>query len=167
MLNVPHFSAFLLNPGTGHIPDLNQYLPWHEEWFSSAISGESLRVTHACVKNEFGRYSPTWLQPGETIRKTIVDLLSRRIRTHQAAVHDKQPALSSLSKKKKENSGNMEKKSRFQLFGPKLNLMLLSTADKGNSSPMVKADELITKFEQYHKGYSTSENESSAQESSL
>ena len=81
---MPHFAAFLLNPGTAHIPDLNNFLPWDEEWFSDGISRETLRVTHACVKNEYNQYSPTWLQHGESIRKHIVELLSKKVLKHQS-----------------------------------------------------------------------------------
>ena len=156
---MPHFAAFFLNPGTAHIPNLNNFLPWHEEWFVNGISKETFRVTHACIKNVANQYRPTWLQSGETIRQHIVHFLSKRIHKHQMEEQARKPVLSRPQEEKDpiQNSDTMAKRTKFQLFGPKLNQMHLSGGDKSDISPLVKADRMILEYEQYHKGYSQSQ----------
>ena len=68
VLDIPHFSECLLNPGVGRILDLNLFLPWTEEWFSQGIDHENYRTTHLGVKNENNKYIPNWLKPSQSIR---------------------------------------------------------------------------------------------------
>ena len=147
-LQVPHFAGCLLNPGVGYIPDLNHYLPWDEEWFVFGVTKEDFRTTDKCIKNDTNSYHPTWLQPGETIYAAVINLFAKRIQNSEQGEQE----INNVRKKKEESSSvNLEKRSKFVLFGPKLNTMHL---DSGvDVSPKSKAAELISKYDSYHKGY--------------
>ena len=79
-LDVVHFAALFLNPGSGAvIIDLNKYLPWDEIWFIEALDSVDYRTSHKCVKNDQNQFVPVWLKDNQTVLDAIKEQFAARI----------------------------------------------------------------------------------------
>ena len=93
------------------------------------------------MKNEEKKYRPVWLQFGQTIFSAVVELFGKRLHKSQQSTQLKPSSLNIIPKKKESSSAKLLKRSKFELFGPKLNKMNLVPGANHNLYPCARAKE--------------------------
>ena len=137
-----HYAAFLLNPGTGYIPDLSDVIPSQEEWFKMELASVDYRVTHKCVKNQSRGFRPTW-QSDDGIINNVIQLFNERL---QIGAHVAKEDLSN------DDEGDVNQLVTAIRFGPRPKLLTgEQTEEKYNE--LDKTAHMINAFRDCFKGY--------------
>ena len=135
---------------------MNDFLPWGQEWFDEGIRKENYRVTHKCIKNEWNKYRPTWLEPEQSVRDRVVSFFGKRIdKSRHSSIGDQSVDRGSPNVRHEQVQRVRGRNRTFALFGPRLSSMSLS-ANSNLSTSTDQADLDISTYELYHKGFKRS-----------
>ena len=120
-------------------------------------------MTHKCVKNEYNRFRPTWLQDGESIRDAVIGYYAKRSEQQRTISHKEKPGGRLQSPVARGDRRMKQKRSTFATFGPMISMMNMSSEGRVGSSKE-KAEREIVDYERYHKGYKIPMEDSKASE---